>query len=179
MRRRVHLTVAALLVGVAPWLHGQDRKAEIQKRLTSQFTLTQTTADKSDIATAAAVLVLHRDGLVTYSTANPMPPQSTYKKGKIARNVNFWRDVGNAMATQVEASDDIVQRNFVAGEKFWVTNVDVKDEGVIFRLYSDPYDDVRYFGELKFPFSKGQVPPADDVLRTVAEVLTVEAAENA
>jgi hypothetical protein len=67
----------------------------------------------------------------------------------------------------------------VAGEKFWVTNVDVKDEGVIFRLYSDPYDDVRYFGELKFPFSKGLVPPADDVLRTVAEVLTVEAAESA
>jgi len=117
MRRRVYLTVAALLVGVGPWLLGQDRKAEIQKSLSSQFTLTQTTADKSDIATAGAVLVLHKNGLVMYSTANPMPPQSIYKKGKIARNVNFWRDVGNAMATQAEASDDIVQRNFVAGEK--------------------------------------------------------------
>ncbi|MFY9645245.1 MAG: hypothetical protein WAK29_08700, partial [Terriglobales bacterium] len=75
------------------------------------------------------------------------------------------------------SSVDIVQRNFVDGEKFWVTKVDVKDDGVIFGLYSDPYDGVRYFGELKFPLPKGPVP-ADDVLKTIEEVLTVQPADD-
>jgi len=156
--------------------NGQDQ-TEIQKRLTSQFTLTQPTADKSDIATAGAVLILHKDGLLMYGVSNPLPPQSTYKKGKITRNVwgkNWLREVGNQMANQ---TPDIVQRNFVAGETFWVTKVDVKGDGVVFGLYSNPYDGVRYFGELKFPFSKGRVPPADDVLENIEEVLTVQPAD--
>jgi hypothetical protein len=151
MPRPVYLTVAALLAGVASWLNAQDQKAEIQQRLTSQFALTQTTADKSDIATAGAVVVLHKDGLVLYSTANLIGPQSTYKKGKITRNVwgkNWMRDLGNQMANQ---SADIVQRSFVAGETFWVTRVDFKGDGVVFGLYSDPYDGVRYFGEIEVP----------------------------
>ena len=179
MPRRIYLMLAAVLAGVAPWLHAQDQKAEIQKRLTSEFTLTKPTADKSDIATAGAVLVLHKSGLLMYSVSNPIPPQSTYKKGKITRNAfgkNFWRDFGNTMVTP-GSSVDIVQRNFVDGEKFWVTKVDVKDDGVIFGLYSDPYDGVRYFGELKFPLPRGPVP-ADDVLKTIEEVLTVQPADD-
>ncbi len=66
MPRRIYLMLAAVLAGVAPWLHAQDQKAEIQKRLTSEFTLTKPTADKSDIATAGAVLVLHKSGLLMY-----------------------------------------------------------------------------------------------------------------
>ena len=71
-----------------------------------------------------------------------------------------------------------MQRTFVTGEKFWVTNVDVKDDGVVFRFFSDPINDVRYFGELKFPFPKGQTPPADELMNNIAEVLTVENSDN-
>jgi hypothetical protein len=179
MRRSIYLILTAVLVGVAPWLHAQDQKDEIQKRLISQFALTQTTADKSDIATAGAVLLLHQSGLLMYSVSNPMPPQNIYKKGKITRNggKSFLRDLGNAMVIP-GSSVNIVQRTFVDGEKFWVTKVDVKDDGVIFGLYSDPYDGVRYFGELKFPFPKGSVPPADDELKTIGEVFTAEPADN-
>jgi hypothetical protein len=176
MRRVVHLTVALLLVGAAPLIHGQDQKAEIQKRLSSQFALTQPTKDKSDIATAGAVLVLHKNGLLMYATSNPIPPQSTYKKGKITRNSfggNFLRDLGNTMVTP-GSSAPIVDRTFVTGEKFWVTKVDVKDDGVIFGLFSDSINDVRYYGELKFPFPKGQAPPTADLMNTIAEVLTVD-----
>jgi hypothetical protein len=77
------------------------------------------------------------------------------------------------------ASAAIVQRAFATGEKFWVTNVDVNDDGVVFRFLSDPVDDVRYFGELKFPFpKKGQTPPADELMNTIAEVLTVDGSDN-
>jgi hypothetical protein len=126
-------------------------------------------------------LVLHKNNLLMCATSNPIPPQSTYKKGKITLNAfgkNFWRDFGNAMATP-GSSVNIVQRIFATGEKFWVTNVDVNDDGVVFRFFSDPVDDVRYFGELKFPFpKKGQTPPADELMNTIAEVLTVDAADN-
>lgn len=195
MRKMVYLIFAAGLLSTALWGHGQDgnqktreirastpvpQSASLRQKLESQFTLTQPTADKSDIATAGAVLVLHKNGLLMYAISNPIAPQSTYKKGKITRNVfgrNFLRDFGNAMTTPGQSAD-IVQRNFVTGEKFWVTKVEIKDDGVVFVLFSDPFDDVRYYGELKFPFPKGQAPPADDLMNTIAEVLTVEPDDN-
>lgn len=181
MRRTVYLTVAAALLAAAlPPARGQDPDSVLQK-LKAKFILTQTTANKSDIVTAGSVLVLQKDRLVMYSLNNPLPPQSTYKKGKIARNVlggkSFLRDLGNTMNNPSEAA--IQQRVFVAGEKFWVTGINAVRDGVIFRLYSDPYDDVRYWGELKFPFPKGSVPPADEFLATVAEVVTVQPDDNA
>ena len=43
-----------------------------------------------------------------------------------------------------------------------------------FQLYSDPYADVRYWGKLKIGFPKKSIPTADGLLKTVAEVLTVQ-----
>jgi hypothetical protein len=34
---------------------------------------------------------------------------------------------------------------------------------------------VRYYGQLKFPFAKNVTPPADDVMKTIEEVITAEA----
>lgn len=179
-RTILRVLLVLTLTGLAPWLLGQEQKAQIQKTLTSQFALTTTTSDKSDIAEAGAVLVLHKNGLLMYATSNPIPPQSIYKKGKITLNPfgrNFWRDFGNAMVTP-GSSVNIAQRTFASGEKFWVTNVDVKDDGVIFRFFSDPINDLRYYGELKFPFPKGHNPPAAELMNTIAEVLTVDASES-
>jgi hypothetical protein len=166
---------AAVLAGAIPLAHGQDTNTVVQK-LKSHFTLTQISGNHNDIVTAGSVLVLHKDRLVMYSLANPLPPQSTYKKGRITHNVlggkSFLRDLGNTM--QHPDDSNIQQRVFVSGEKFWVIGISAVNDGVIFRLYSDPYDDVRYWGELKFPFPKGSVPPADEVAGTVAEVLTVD-----
>lgn len=180
MRRGVYWIAPLILAGAAPWSHSQDQKAELQKRLSAEFVLTQPTKDKSDIATAGAIVLLHKNGLLMYATSNPIAPQSTYKKGKIGRNPfgrGFLSDLGNSMATP-GSSAAIVQRNFGSGEKLWVTKVDIKDDGVVFGLFSDPVDDVRYFGELKFPYSKGQVPPADSLTQTIAEVFTVDPADN-
>ncbi len=50
---------------------------------------------------------------------------------------------------------------------------------MIFKFYSDPYQDVRYYGQLKFPFPKHVMPPADQVLKTIAEAITVQPDDNA
>jgi hypothetical protein len=174
MRRGVCLTLAVVLAGIAPQPHGQDQKAEVQKKLASQFTKTKVTADRTDIVTEGSVLELHKDGLLLCSTEAAAPPTSTYKNGTISMGfgANFSWTIALSAANQQVAN--IPQRKFVAGEKFWVTDYLTKDDGVYFQFYSDPYNNVRYYGQLKLPFPKGKFPPADDVMRTIAEVVTVD-----
>jgi hypothetical protein len=64
-------------------------------------------------------------------------------------------------------------------EKCWVTGIQAQKDGVLIQLYSDPYDDIRYYGNLKIPYpNKKEVPSADVALQTVAEVLTVVPSDN-
>jgi hypothetical protein len=154
-----------------------DQKALLQQKLNSQFQLVKTTADGSDIVKAGSVLVLQKDGLLMCNLDTRIPPTSSYKGGKISFGF------GAALAWEMELgttnSNDVPQRKFVAGEKFWVKNIDVQDDGVIFDFYSDPYQDVRYHGKLKFPFPKHTMPSADDEMKTIAEAITVQPDDNA
>jgi len=69
-------------------------------------------------------------------------------------------------------------RTFVTGEKMWVTKIDVKDNGVVFELFTDAFGDTRYKANLVFPFPKGAMPAADQMEKTVAEVFKVQPAED-
>jgi hypothetical protein len=175
MRRVVYLAVVIALACMAPALHGQDSRAEIQTRLNGEFKRTKMTADRSDIATAGSVLVLHKDGLVMCSTAAIASPTNTYKNGAISFGFGANMAWGMALAPANQQTTAIPQRKFVTGEKFWVTDYTVKPDGVVFQFYSDPYNDVRYYGQLKFPFQKNIAPPADEVMKTIEEVITAEA----
>jgi hypothetical protein len=149
--------------------------AAIQQRLTSQIKITTTTADRSDIVTAGTIVQLHKPGLIMYDVSSPLPPSNTYKGGRIGQG---WSGFGKDIAIGMKASNgttanDYQHRPFVAEEKCWVTSIEVQKDGVVFQLYSDPYNDVRYYANLKIPFAdKKSVPPADAFMQTVAEVLT-------
>jgi hypothetical protein len=56
-----------------------------------------------------------------------------------------------------------------------VTAITLQVDGVVFTLFSDPYQDVRYYSTLKFIYPKGTNPSSDQVLSMVAEVLKVDA----
>jgi hypothetical protein len=153
----------------------------IQNRLNSRFKLTRTTADRSDIVTAGDVVQLHKTGLVMYAVTSPLPPSNTYKNGKIGQGWGgFGKDLAIGMSTPGGGTAaDYPHRQFVAEEKCWVTGVQVQNDGVLFQLYSDPYNDIRYYANLKIPFpNKKVVPPADAALQLVAEVLTVVGADD-
>lgn len=178
------LGIAALLAITAAVIPScaQDAGA-VQKKLLAEFSITKTTADRSDIVTAGSVLVLHKDGLVMFSTPTAAPPMNIYKDGRIQRNEFKDRfkvlgnrfKIGNTDTTDVNS---IPHRTFVSGEKFWVTAVDMQQDGAVFTVYSDPFSDVRYYGQLKFPYPKNSPPPADDLLKTVEEVITVAPADD-
>jgi hypothetical protein len=151
---------------------------DIQKRLSEMFTLARTTADHTDLVAAGSVLVLHKDGLLMYSTPTAYPALSVYKNGLVQQSSgsNFMRGLGSMMLrpSGEDSSAPIPQRKFVAGEKFFISAINVQPDGVTFTFYSDVYNDLRYYGQLKFPFPKKAVPPLDDVVRAVGEVISVD-----
>ena len=162
---------ASIFMGIA----SAEDAAGVQKKLVEQFPLTKTNADRSDIVTAGSVLVLHKDGLVMFSTTTSAPPLSVYKDGKLQRN--DFKDKFKVAWNHGDANS-IPQRKFVAGEKFWVTAITMQQDGAVFDVYSDPFNDVRYYGQLKFPYPKNSPPPADDLLKTVQEVVTVQSDDS-
>ncbi len=187
MRLTMRLAFSVLLAtsSITPGLLGQGgNAAELQQKLTSEFSLTKTTDDRSDIVTGGAILVLHKDGLLMYSTPTATPPMNTYKDGRIQQSAagNYLRSLGGMFHKgNGETSDlnNIPQRKFVTGEKFWITGVTIQQDGVVLTVYSDPFNDVRYYGQLKFPFPKNSIPPTDVMVRTVEEVITVQPSDDA
>jgi len=157
----------------------QNSSAAIQKALESEYALTKPTADKKDIVTAGAVLVLEKDNLLSTDVSSPSIGGNTYKDGSLHNAAKalsvFGR--GKKWIPGASSAPDVNTRTFVAGEKLWVTKIDVTDEKVIFTLFSDPMSDVRYQATVTF-FGKHR-PAADVVEKTVAEVFKVQPAEDA
>jgi len=186
MRTKVITRAVIVLVGICATVHAQD-KAAIIKKLQSEYALTKTTADQTDIVTAGAVLVLQKDNLLmvaTTTSGNPCP--NTYKDGKFSQNGAcrmsekfkkvplFGHTIPGADKAQVTS------RAYVTGEKFWVTRIDIKDgkdAGVVMDFFTDAVSDVRYRTSLTIPF-KGAMPSADDALKLVQEVITVAPSDD-
>ena len=62
----------------------------------------------------------------------------------------------------------------MAGEKVWVTGITLQKDGILVSVFSDPYNDTRYYGDVKIPFKKGApIPPSDVFARTVQDLITV------
>ena len=182
-RLPIRMQIAVLAVaGIFPWFTA-GAQGSVQSQLEAKYQLTKPTDDKSDIVTAGAVLILQKDKIIMYSTANQVLPQNTYKAGKLSEGAFGVHDnvqkFGSFIGHPAPASAQTQSRHFVTGEKFWVTGIAVQGDGVVFTLFSDPYQDVRYQCTLKFPYTKGTTPSTDDVLKTVAEVFKVQEDDSA
>jgi hypothetical protein len=165
-----------------PFTAGAQNKSAIEKKLVSEYALTQATADQSDIVTAGAILVLKKGNIIMAPVSSTNFYQNTYKEGKISQNalgklnngLNRFSHLPGAQAPAAPAT-----RTFVPGEKVWVTKIECKDDGVVFDLYTDAYAEVRYKAALKFYFNpKGPIPAVDEMDKMVAEVFKVQPAED-
>ncbi len=187
----VGLAAMAAIFSVGMEAQAGDPGTLIQEKLVSQIKLTKTTADRSDIVTAGDILVLQKDGLMMCSTDSSYAFSNSYNNGVLSANYknrakdavkSFGRGLipvigGGASATDA-ANNACTSRKFVAGEKFWVTGIVLQRDGILVSTFSDPYNDVRYYGEIKFPFPKGPAPSADDFVKTVSEVITVQPSDD-
>jgi hypothetical protein len=187
----VGLAAMAAIFSVGMEAQAGDPGTLIQEKLVSQIKLTKTTADHTDIVTAGDVVVLHKDGLMMCSSDSPYAFSNSYNNGMLAANYknrakdavkSFGRGlipvIGGGTSATDAANNACTSRKFVAGEKFWVTGIVLQRDGILVSTSSDPYNDVRYYGEIKFPFPKGPVPSADDFVKTVSEVITVQPSDD-
>jgi hypothetical protein len=141
-----------------------DWRSAILNKIESLYPPTKVTADKSDIVTPGAVLVLKKDGLnMALTSFRTMMASDTYKDGKISNG--FFGRLGGSSS-----------RVFVRGEKFWLIRAEVRDDGLVLEFLSDPYNDLRYTAALRFPFTKGSPPSPDQLSDLVGQVLGVDAA---
>jgi hypothetical protein len=171
---RMKIISGSFMTIIAATAFAQDRAA-IEAKLTSEYALTQPTADLTDIVTAGSILVLKRGNVMMVPITTSNPYSNTYKDGKISQNV-----LGKLARFGPPGTPQPNLRTFVPGEKMWVTKIECKDDGVVMTLYTDAYADIRYKANLKFPFEKkGPMPSAADMSRMVGEVFKVQPADNA
>ncbi len=175
--------VAAVIVFSSLGISPRSAAQGLEQKLESTYAITKPTDDKSDIVTAGAVLILQKDKIIMYSTANQVLPQNTYKAGRLSEGAFGVHDnvqkFGSFIGHPPPQSAQTTSRHFVTGEKFWVTGIAVQSDGVVFTLFSDAINDVRYQCTLKFVYPKGATPSTDDVLKTVAEVFKVQEDDSA
>ena len=112
---------------------------------------------------------------------------NTYKDGKIvqsktcganetAQKAKKWGSMIPGLSS-LGSTPSASSRNFVSGEKFWLTKIDVRSNGIILYFFTDAINDTRYIGALTIPF--GAVAPSpDEALKAVAEVITVAPADD-
>jgi len=174
------------LLAFLPWAAGaQDQGPAIQKKLESEYKLTKTMDDKSDIVTAGDVILLHKDKiLMIAATSSANPCMNTYRGGQITQPAACkigTSKITGAFAKHLNLDKAPATRNFVSGEKFWVTKIDVsgagKEPGIVFNFFTDAISDVRYRGVLTIPFG-ALTPTPDEALKLVSEVITVAPAED-
>ncbi len=135
-RLPIRMQIAVLAVaGIFPWFTA-GAQGSLQSQLEAKYKITKPTDDKSDIVTAGAVLVLQKDKLLMYPTSTQIPPQNTYSGGRLSEGAygvhqkmqSFGSMIGHPPPQTVQG------RQFVTGEKFWVTGIVVQPDGVLFTL---------------------------------------------
>jgi hypothetical protein len=176
---------ATVLVGMSLAASAQN-KAAIEKKLTSEYTTTQATADMTDIVTAGSILVLKKGNIVMAPVTGTNYFQNTYKDGKITQNALGKINSGLGRLSRLGVPGaapptpaPVGTRTFVPGEKVWVTKIECKDDGLVFQLFTDAFAEVRYKADLKFYFDKkGAIPLADDMDKMVAEVFKIQPPES-
>jgi len=179
---RTKTLIAFVIIGM-PFAASAQNKSVIEKKLVSEYALTQATADQTDIVTAGAILVLKKGNVVMGPATQTTIYQSTYKDGKV--NANFAGKLNNGLTRLgrlpgAAPPQSPQTRTFVPGEKMWVTKIECKDDGVVFDLFTDAFADVRYRAALKFAFDKhGMMPSADQMSALVGEVFKVQPADDA
>ncbi len=167
----------------------QGQKATLEKQLEAEYMLTTPTADNTDIVTTGSVLILQKKGFSAGVVSSRVVTQNTYKDGQIRAGaaaavrrfgslagIGLVPGVGAAAGTAAGAAGG--SRDFVNGEKLYVTNitVDRAKNSIVFDLISDSYGDAgRYKASLRFEIPKAALASEDlaQVDPTITQVFKI------
>jgi hypothetical protein len=169
--RAFGLAVVALMASLM--LTAQGDLAAIQQRLQQRITLAKLDSN-GEITTAGSVVTLQKGELQMCATSAPPgagAPANTYKNGKLSAGMFVWK-LGLGLL-KIDANT-IPMHTYQTGDKFWIVGMNVKKNGIEFKLWTDAdANNIRYWSWLEIPFEKKQIPSADELMNTIAEVLAV------
>lgn len=173
MRKLWCVAAAVVVASGFQMVHAQDAQQALQIGLQHigeqrHIIPTRFTADHTDIVKAGTVLILHKPALVMFSVEYMPQATSQYQNGKLSMGF------GTSMEAIKTGDNRVPQRTFVDGEKMWFAGSEVADGAVFVLVISDPFNDVRYQTKLKFPFNKKSPPTAEDMMKTISEVVTAD-----
>jgi hypothetical protein len=151
-----------------------DSPNAVREMLIATYPLTSSTADEKDIITPGAVLVLKKGNLAVTDVSGLIFCKNTYQYGDIVEDGVGWLPRADRAGMRSDNSVPLV-RMLAAGEKLWVTGVDVTHNGATFHLLSVRHSGVRYASTLKFPFQMGPISYSAVIAAAAREVFTVEA----
>jgi hypothetical protein len=193
--RAIGLAVISSMVSLALAAQAGDPTDLLLKKLNEQFVPTVFNQDETDIITPGTVVALKKDGdisgyiqdpdkprwgLVVYRLPLKYCPISTYKKGSLSMGFFDSSDTASGDNLSINEFFSFPRKYLKIGEKVWISGFGIanKKNAVLAGVVTDPYDDGRYCGMLKFPFDKNHLPSPDDAVRMVSEVLAVQPTQN-
>jgi len=173
--RTLTMSVAVVLICMAQPIHAQadDQLTAIQQRLEERI-IPAAMDINGEIVVAGSVVALQKGSLYMCATSAPAAagaPSNTYKEGKLSAGMFSWNFGLSLMKID---PNSIFMRTYGPGEKFWIVTYYVNKNGIEFKLWTDPdSNNIRYWSWLKISFEKKHIPSPDEVMNTLAEVLTV------
>jgi hypothetical protein len=164
-----HTAALAVFLAASPLgLAQHDSYADVQRMLEQKYPLTIVTPDRG-IVTRGVTLTLKRSGLTAGFSAKLC--RNEYKDGKFGASV-----LERLACSNPGAPGGSPVRVFMAGEKLYVTRIEVKD-GITLSLTSGPIHSYPYNfifnAELRFPFPKGSSLDFAQADQLIAEVFDV------
>jgi hypothetical protein len=163
------LSMAVCFLTASVSSQAQGELSALKDSLYNQFKLVQMSSDMIQVVTPGSILVLHKGGLTMVDIGNSDVPTFSYKDGRLTASF-----VSQGIIYSAKKNGTPV-RTFGPGERLWINDIQVKQDAVTLFVLSDVIGDARYRGQIKFSYpGRHEIPPADQFLKTIAEVVTVE-----
>jgi len=144
----------------------------IKESLLARYHLTLLTPDKKAIAMPGSILILKKGTLIMTPLWTDAPYRNIYENGQIVPNAAL--DEFRKWASEPGFSRrGVFTPSVVAGEAVRVISIDVRNDGVVFDLFSDA-DARASYAPLFFRFATVALPPVEQVEKVIAEVFDVQ-----
>jgi hypothetical protein len=141
------------------------------------YPVAKTTSDGVDLVAPGAVLVLQKENLVMnkvylQGTTKSSPVPNVYEQAAIRQTGVLGALTGINSFLSALGGIEAQSRTLGPGEKLWVTNISSQRDGIVFRLMSDPVNNMRYHATLRFPYA--DIVSVDSATALVAEVFVTD-----
>jgi hypothetical protein len=168
--------VAQSAIGTAVSPDLENAVLRIKSQFDAQYVVAKMNSEGTDLVAPGTVLVVRKENLIMNKVLldngkRGSPIENVYENGRIDQS-GLLGAMGKLSSFLGGSRPENHARTIELGTKLWVTNVSVATTGIEFRLMSDPINDQRFHGVLRFPIA--DAAQVDQVVSVIPEVLAFD-----